>query len=153
MRIFEAMHEGLRRVEARVVRSHGWRFSPTLMLETTREWFLRAGERITRGDVWPFVVFGTIATLLMLGVVVIPILIPFVLLATIATGVVLFARAWARGFLTLMRLGDHAFPGRHDKWIWALLMILAPPVGVWMFGAYREAHWGGEKAAEPVVEV
>jgi len=153
MRIFVAMHEGLRWVEDRIVRSRGWRPPPSPLGDTARDWFRRAEDLFTRGDVWPFVVLGTTVTLLMLGAISIPIFIPFFLLMAIATGVILFVRAWAREFLALMRLGDHDFPGRHDKLVWAALLILAPPVGVWMFGAYRAAHWGEEKAAEPVVEV
>ena len=153
MRIFDAMHDGLRRVEAALIRHGGWRFSIDQARERVRDWFGQAGERITRGDLWPFVVFGTIATFVLLGVVLLPVLIPFALVMTVVIGLVLFALAWAREFLTLMRLGDHAFPGRFDKLLWGLLLILAPPVGVWVFSAYRESHWGVDKAAEPVAEV
>jgi len=130
------------------------------MTDSAREWFYRAEVHVTQGDVWPFLLFGTTVTIVLLIAVLLPtlipiflLLIPFVLLMAIATGVVLFARAWGREFLALMRLGDHDFPGRFDKLVWAALLILAPPVGVWMFGAYRAAHWGEDKAAEPVIEV
>jgi hypothetical protein len=55
--------------------------------------------------------------------------------------VVLFAWAWSRQFRYLMALGEDAFPGRFDKPIWALLMIVLPPLGLPTFWAYRRAHW------------
>ena len=65
---------------------------------------------------------------------------------------ILFARAWVREFAYLMRLGDDAFPGRNDKLIWAILLIVLPPVGVWLFRAYREAHWPEAKPAKARAE-
>ena len=40
-----------------------------------------------------------------------------------------------------MRLDDEAFPGRNDKLIWAVLLIVLPPAGVWLFQGYREVRW------------
>jgi hypothetical protein len=48
-----------------------------------------------------------------------------------------------------MLLGDDAFPGRHDKLIWALLLFILPPVGVWLFRSYREVRWPATKPASP----
>ena len=61
-------------------------------------------------------------------------------LAAIAV-VVLFARNWLREFSFLMGVDDSAFPGHHDKLIWALLLIVLPPVGVYLFRAHRRAYW------------
>jgi hypothetical protein len=55
--------------------------------------------------------------------------------------VVLFARAWLREFSFLMGVDDSAFPGRNDKLIWAVLLIVLPPVGVYLFRAHRRAYW------------
>jgi hypothetical protein len=61
--------------------------------------------------------------------------------------IVIFVACWLHEFRTLMLLGDDAFPGRHDKLIWALLLIVLPPVGVWLFRSYREARWPATKPA------
>jgi hypothetical protein len=63
----------------------------------------------------------------------------FVLLA--ATLLFWFASAWLREFRFLMHLSDDVFPGQNDKLIWAILLIVLPPVGLWLFQSYREAHW------------
>jgi hypothetical protein len=59
----------------------------------------------------------------------------------------LIARAWRHEFLFLMSLRDDELPGRHDKLAWFALLVVLPPVGLWTFRAYREAHW-----PEPVPE-
>jgi hypothetical protein len=71
---------------------------------------------------------------------------PLAFLAIIAGLSVGFARAWAYEFRFLMSLGDDAFPGAFDKVVWAVLLILAPPVGLHMFRSYRLAHWPRTKA-------
>lgn len=80
---------------------------------------------------------------------------PFTLLALIlGAGFVL---AWQREFVFLMSLRDDDLPGRHDKVIWAVLLLALAPIGVWFFRAYRLAHWPeakgefhGEFGPEPV---
>lgn len=59
----------------------------------------------------------------------------------------LLALAWAREFVFLMRLADDVFPGRHDKLIWALLLIALPPLGTLAFWSFRRAHWPESKPA------
>lgn len=66
-------------------------------------------------------------------------------LALIAT--VSFVRAWFRDFAYLMTQPDEAFPGRYDKLIWALLLVVLPPVGVLAFWSYRRAQQGEEAVA------
>jgi hypothetical protein len=73
---------------------------------------------------------------------------PFVFLLFLAA-LVLLVRAWRHEFLFLMALHDHEFPGRNDKLAWIALMVILPPIGLWTFRAYREAHWP-EPVAEPV---
>ncbi len=73
-----------------------------------------------------------------------------VLVASLLGLVGWFARAWRREFGLLMDLDDGAFPGRFDKVIWAALMMLLPPVGLWTLRSYRLAH-GPETAGKPVV--
>ncbi len=73
---------------------------------------------------------------------------PVVLALALLAAVVLFARAWLREFTYLMRLRDDAFPGHNDKLIWAILLIVLPPVGAWLFQTYREAHWPEAKPSK-----
>jgi len=62
--------------------------------------------------------------------------------------VALFLLAWVHEFTLLMRQGDDAFPGRFDKPIWALLLIVLPPVGVLAFWSYRQAHGSPAKVID-----
>jgi hypothetical protein len=88
-----------------------------------------------------------IALLIIAAVVLLP-LMPVVLTLAVVAAVVLFARAWLREFTYLMRLRDDAFPGHNDKLIWAILLIVLPPVGAWLFQTYREAHWPEAKSSK-----
>jgi len=72
---------------------------------------------------------------------------PFPGVVALSVLFVLLTVAWLRQFGFLMQLGDDAFPGRFDKLIWALLLIVLPPVGVLAFWSYREAHWPAKKSA------
>src|SRR5689334_6716873 len=58
-------------------------------------------------------------------------------IAVLLSAVVAFALAWFHEFRFLMRLNDDAFPGRNDKLIWALLLMLFPPVGAVVFWSFR----------------
>jgi hypothetical protein len=71
---------------------------------------------------------------------------PIVLVALVV--IVLFAREWVREWLFLMNLSDDHLPGRFDKPIWAALLVFLPPVGTWLFRAYRLRRWP-EVAAKP----
>jgi hypothetical protein len=78
------------------------------------------------------------------------------LLLAFSVVLVLVVRAWRHEFLFLMSLHDDELPGRHDKLIWAAALVLAPPLGIWVFRTYREARWPepaplrGKTAADPV---
>jgi hypothetical protein len=63
-----------------------------------------------------------------------------VVLALLAMLVLLFGLEWRREFAYLMTLDDQAFPGRNDKLIWAMLLIVLPPIGLWLFRSHRLAH-------------
>ena len=81
-----------------------------------------------------------VALVILAGIFILP-LMPVVLTLGVVFALVLFGKAWLREFTYLMRLGDDAFPGHNDKLIWAILLIVLPPVGAWLFQTYREAHW------------
>jgi hypothetical protein len=68
--------------------------------------------------------------------------------ALIGLFLVLFGMAWLHEFRYLMELNDDAFPGRNDKLIWALFLMILPPVGAATFWSFRRAHWPESK---PVV--
>jgi hypothetical protein len=67
----------------------------------------------------------------------------------------LFASRWLEEFRFLMELDDDAFPGRNDKLIWALLLIVLPPVGLWQFSSWRAVRWPQKQAsaADPQVDL
>jgi hypothetical protein len=48
---------------------------------------------------------------------------------------------WIHEFLFLMNLTDQDFPGRYDKPIWAAVLIVLGPLGLWVFHRYRVATW------------
>jgi hypothetical protein len=72
---------------------------------------------------------------------------PFLLIACVLALLFLYALAWVHEFFFLMGLGDGAFPGRFDKLIWALVLILLGPLGLWAFRRYHAVQW-----PEPVAE-
>lgn len=72
---------------------------------------------------------------------------PMLLLAGLAVGLLAL---WVREFGYLMNQPDEAFRGRNDKLIWALLLIMLPPVGVIAFWSYRRAHWAPEEKPPPI---
>ena len=83
------------------------------------------------------------ALLLLLAVPALPALV----LVGLGVGLYLFSIAWAREFRHLIRLDDSSFPGRNDKLIWAILLIVLPPAGVLMFRPFRQARWPEAKPA------
>jgi hypothetical protein len=46
-----------------------------------------------------------------------------------------------RELLSLMARPDDEFPGRRDKTLWMMALILAPPLGVVAFHQFSEARW------------
>ena len=88
-----------------------------------------------------------IALVILAAIVLLP-SIPLILALAVLFALVLFAKAWLREFTYLMKLRDDAFPGHNDKLIWAVLMIVLPPVGAWLFQTYREAHWPEPRSAK-----
>ena len=60
----------------------------------------------------------------------------------VVVGVVVgFTVAWVREFLFLMALRDEDLPGRFDKPIWAAVLIVLAPLGLFLFRSHRLAHW------------
>jgi hypothetical protein len=65
----------------------------------------------------------------------------------IVASALMLVLAWFRELMTLMSLSDDVFPGRHDKVIWAFLLIVMPPLGAIAFWSFRRAYWPAEKSA------
>jgi hypothetical protein len=61
-----------------------------------------------------------------------------------------FVRAWRKEFVFLMGLRDDDFPGRNDKLIWAIVLLVFAPFCVWFFRSYRLAHWPQREPAAQV---
>jgi hypothetical protein len=106
------------------------------------------GEAVRWATGWFRQAEGWQIALLVLAVIVLVPVMPVVLILALLAAVVLFARAWLREFTYLMKLRDDVFPGHNDKLIWAILMIVLPPVGAWLFQTYREAHWPEAKSSK-----
>jgi hypothetical protein len=66
---------------------------------------------------------------------------PTVMIACVWALVFLYARVWLYEFFFLMGLTDDAFPGRFDKLIWAFVLILLGPLGLWAFRRYHTTQW------------
>ena len=111
------------------------------MTRQIHEWTNWAAGWLRQAEGWQ------IALLVVVAVLILP-LMPLVLTLALLAAFVLFARAWLKEFTYLMRLSDDAFPGRNDKLIWAILLIVLAPVGTWLFQNYREAHWPEPKASK-----
>lgn len=96
-------------------------------------------RRLTQFKLWQLAVAVVLCGLLFSMMSVREPVIPFMLAILIVT--VLFLRAWRDEFLLLMGLRDDDLPGRNDKLIWVLVLLVFAPVGVWLFRSYRLAHW------------
>ena len=64
---------------------------------------------------------------------------PFSLIVLIVLG--LFLKVWRDEFVFLMGRNDDDFPGRHDKLVWVVVLLVFAPAGTWFFRSYRLAHW------------
>ncbi|HEV3122031.1 MAG TPA: hypothetical protein VGY53_09020 [Isosphaeraceae bacterium] len=102
--------------------------------------------KLPAGLRFPMVLIGAVLGLAFIGASA-----PLLVLLLAVVALVVFASHWLQEFRFLMLLQDDAFPGRNDKLIWALLLFLLPPAGVWLFRSYREVHWPATKASGPEV--
>jgi len=115
------------------------------------DFFSKAGARQWEwlGRFWERHSFVFRVLMLFAGAVVLMMLLSaraeLIALLTAATLLVVFVMAWLHEFRFLMPLRDDAFPGQNDKLIWAFLLIVLPPVGLWVFRSYRLAHWPESK--------
>ena len=120
-------------------------------VEQVHDWVRRVGAWANRSETWR-VILAVVVGLLLLQAIAALMFVPAALLVFVAfaTAVFFFGRAWLGEFSLLMRMDDDIFPGRSDKLIWAILLIVVPPVGLYLFRAYRLAHWPETKPVSPV---
>jgi hypothetical protein len=57
-----------------------------------------------------------------------------------------FLYFWIYELWILVHQGDDAFPGRNDKLIWAVVLLILSPISVWLFRSYHAAHWPEPKS-------
>jgi hypothetical protein len=60
-----------------------------------------------------------------------------------------FVRAWCHEFAFVMGLRDDDFPGRNDKLIWAIVLVMFAPISVWFFRSFRLAYWPDPEPVAP----
>jgi hypothetical protein len=120
-------------------------------VDQIKDWCRPIGEWVNRTETWRMFVTLCVGIALLAVLTAIPaLLVGFVLLLMFAAAVFFFAQSWLHEFTFLMRVEDDAFPGRNDKLIWAILLIFVPPVGIFLFRSYRQAHWPEAKPKSPV---
>jgi hypothetical protein len=66
-------------------------------------------------------------------------IVPFYLIVLLVLS--LFLKIWRDEFVFLMGRNDSDFPGRHDKLVWVVALLVFAPAGVWFFRTYRLVHW------------
>jgi hypothetical protein len=95
-------------------------------------------RRISRFKLWQLMGLVVICGLLF-AMMTVHSPIPFCLIVLIVSG--LFLKVWRDEFVFLMGRNDDEFPGRHDKLVWVVALLVFAPVGTWFFRSYRLAHW------------
>ena len=98
-----------------------------------------ARRRLAQFKLWQLIVAVILCGLFFSMTSVTSPVVPFMLAILIVLG--LYLRTWRDEFIFLMGLRDDDFPGRNDKLIWVLVLVVFAPVGPWLFGSYRLAHW------------
>ena len=102
-----------------------------LLFEQTRDHLAEAVRHIR-----PYqAALAGLGAMLLLAVYATRSFVPIALLG-VAIGLLLL---WGREFVLLMQASDDEFPGRFDKPIWALAILLLPPIGIPAFRAFRHA--------------
>jgi len=96
-------------------------------------------RRLAQLKLWQLIVAVILCGLLFSMSSVTSPIVPFTLAILIVLG--LYLRTWRDEFVFLMGLRDDDFPGRNDKLIWVLVLLVFAPIGAWLFRSYRLAHW------------
>ncbi len=92
-------------------------------------------ERLRDAGPWQLAL-GAVVALFLLTLV-----LPLVVTAAVIAFLLVLVAVWIHEFLALMRLTDNDFPGRFDKLVWSIVMIVFAPVGLIAFAIYRRRRW------------
>jgi hypothetical protein len=109
------------------------------------EWLSNVCERLRPLKAWHFLGVAVVAAALAISSNLSALLLALLGLAA----VVVYTVGWCREFLFLMGLRDDDFSGQFDKPIWAFVLVVTGPVGLWIFRTYRAAHWPSSIAPVP----
>lgn len=117
-----------------MIHAHDWHDTAQSAFRSSQRVYAQYSRRLRRAEGWTFALY------LALGVVLLSVLLPgLIALATIGV-VALLVVLWVREFVTLMSCADADFPGRHDKLVWSVLMLVLAPIGPVAFWWYRRCH-------------
>jgi len=100
--------------------------------------------RKLRGGEWIALVLVIAATVYLLPLM-------FSLLYTLVILAVILALAlfWVGEFSRLMQTTETDFPGRHDRLIWIIVMVVLLPIGALAFWTFRRSHWANQDRFRP----
>jgi hypothetical protein len=112
--------------------------------DRARHWAADGYDRLQGAGPWQ--IAAVVAAAMLAVVVLLPLAMAAVMVALIAAVLVF----WIGEFVTLMRRPDADFPGRHDKLVWSILMIVLPPVGAVAYRIYRHRESTLEPEPKPV---
>ena len=116
-----------------------------LAYKDPRRWMRRLGNAVRSMTAW------NVAAVLWVGVMIASIAVSLPLALVLA--ILGFLPFWGHELWVLMHQDDTVFPGKNDKLIWALVLLLCPPLGVVLFRSYRERNWVSADAhAKPKVD-
>lgn len=100
--------------------------------DRARDWTTARYESLRGAGPWQ------IAAVVALGLLAVVIVLPLAMAAVTIGLIAALIVFWIGEFVALMRISDTMFPGRYDKLVWSLLMIVLPPVGAIAFWIYRQ---------------
>jgi hypothetical protein len=113
------------------------------------EWVRRigSGPRAWKFNLWHMLVVAIVAALLLHAFAGPPTEDRVFSVVLLSLGILAwFVRSWCNEFVFLMGLRDEDLPGRNDKLIWAVVLLVFAPISVWLFRSFRLAHWPEPKS-------
>jgi hypothetical protein len=110
-----------------------------IFFDRVESWSLKIDYWLNRHPEVPRLL--AVAGLTILGLMLLTAALPLFVAVAIGLVIAYFVRVWLREFAFLMGVDDSAFPGHNDKLIWAILLIVLPPLGLILFRAHRRAYW------------
>ncbi len=84
-----------------------------------------------------------------LFVYLLPLLLGLFYWAILLAVVIALALFWVGEFARLMRTSETDFPGRHDRLVWIIVMVVLLPIGALAFWTFRRSHWENQSRFRP----